>query len=142
MAGRILVGLAILTLSTSAALAAQRAHYYGHPAHYTGHATGYHATRYYGHPTRAYFHHPVLGPINAYSGGPAYGGLAYGGPAYGGPVYGGPMNAYAMAPYPGPVGPGWMGGIKQSDYEMYLKNLHDSGYDPKNDYNNGIMRTN
>jgi|SwirhisoilCB3_FD_contig_31_16149929_length_336_multi_5_in_0_out_0_1 hypothetical protein len=92
MARRILVGLAILTLSTSAALAAQRAHHY------------------YGH------HH-----------------------------YRHPMRAYArVAPPAGPVGPGpgWMGGIKQADYTTYLKNLHDSGYDPKNDYKNGIMRTN
>ena len=90
MAGRILVGLAILTLSTSAALAAQRAHYY-------------HGHHYYGHP----------------------------------------MGAYArMAPPPGPVGPGWMGGVSQNNYEMYIKNLRDSGYDPRNDYNNGVMRTN
>lgn len=89
MTGRIVVGLAILTLSTSAASAAQQAYYYGH--------------HYYGHPMRAYAR---------------------------------------VAPPPAPVGPGWMGGVKQSDYEMYLKNLHDSGYDPKNDYNNGIMRTN
>jgi len=55
------------------------------------------------------------------------------------------MRAYArVAPPAGPVGPGpgWMGGIKQADYTTYLKNLHDSGYDPKNDYKNGIMRTN
>jgi hypothetical protein len=87
MAGRIVVGLAILTLSTSAALAAHRAYH-------------------------SYYH---------------------------------PMNAYArMGPPPGSVGAPpapWMGGISSKDHEMYLKNLHDSGYNPKNDYVNGIMRT-
>jgi hypothetical protein len=28
-----------------------------------------------------------------------------------------------------------MGGMSSSDYAMYLQNLHDSGYNPKNDFN-------
>lgn len=75
-----------------------------------------------------------------WGGGPYYG---YGGPyqataadyGYGYPnAYAYPMNAYAMSPPPAAVGPGWMGGIKQSDYDLYMKNLHDSGYNPKDDY--------
>ena len=71
----ILVSLAILTLTTSAALAAQRTHH--------RHA----------------------------------------------------MNAYA-AVRASPVGPiGWTGGVSSSDHAMYLRNLRDSGYNPKNDFN-------
>jgi hypothetical protein len=33
-----------------------------------------------------------------------------------------PMNAQAAAP-----------GLSSKDHEMYMKNLHDSGYDQKND---------
>ncbi|CUU19723.1 hypothetical protein CDS [Bradyrhizobium sp.] len=28
---------------------------------------------------------------------------------------------------------GWAGGMNANDHAMYLKNLHDSGYNPKND---------
>jgi hypothetical protein len=36
---------------------------------------------------------------------------------------------------------GW-GGVNNSDYTTYMKNLHDSGYNPKNNYDsNGILRT-
>src|SRR5215469_8359848 len=41
-------------------------------------------------------------------------------------AYGHPMNAYAAMGAPA--------GVSSKDYEMYMKNLHDSGYDPKNDY--------
>jgi hypothetical protein len=52
----------------------------------------------------------------AYGGGPAFGG---GGPAWGGP---------------------W-GGVSNSDRELYFKNLHDSGYDPKNNFTaNGTIK--
>ena len=74
----IVLGLAVLALSTSAALAAHR-----------------------------YHHHAM----NAYS----------------------PMG-------PPPAGPAvWMGGANDN-YTMYRKNLHDSGYNPKNDYANGLLR--
>jgi hypothetical protein len=68
----LLVSLAILTLSTSAALAAQRTH-----------------------------HRDA-------------------------------MNAFAAVPA-SPVG--WIGGVSSSDHTMYLRNLHDSGYNPKNNVN-------
>jgi hypothetical protein len=44
--------------------------------------------------------------------------------------YGGPLgaNAYAPPPVAAPVG------VSPSDREMYLKNLHDSGYNPKDDF--------
>lgn len=54
---------------------------------------------------------------------------------YGGPYVlpsegSGGLNAYAMAP------------IKESDYKLYLQNLHDAGYNPKSNYDaNGILKT-
>jgi hypothetical protein len=43
------------------------------------------------------------------------------------------MPAFAHAPVPG--------GVSGSDHALYLKNLQDSGYNPKNDFNpNGTMR--
>lgn len=43
-----------------------------------------------------------------------------------------PANSYAMAP----------GGVSSQDHDMYVKNLRDSGYDPKNDFTKaGTMRT-
>lgn len=43
------------------------------------------------------------------------------------------MPAFARAPVPGGMGSG--------DHALYLKNLRDSGYNPRNDYNpNGTMR--
>lgn len=36
----------------------------------------------------------------------------------------------------------WMGGVNSNDHATYLKNLHDSEYDPKSHYKNGLMRTN
>jgi hypothetical protein len=44
------------------------------------------------------------------------------------------MNASAAEPAPPPQ-VGWMGGLNSSDHTMYLQNLHDSGYNPKNDFN-------
>jgi len=42
------------------------------------------------------------------------------------------MNAFAAVPAP-PVG--WRGGVSSSDHTMHLRNLHDPGYSPKNDFN-------
>ena len=39
------------------------------------------------------------------------------------------MNAYAAMPAAAPARPG----VSSKDEETYMKNLHDSGYDPKND---------
>ena len=34
----------------------------------------------------------------------------------------------------------WTGGVSSSDHATYVKNLHDSGYNPKNNFNaNGNM---
>jgi hypothetical protein len=34
------------------------------------------------------------------------------------------------------------GGVSSGDHATYVKNLHDSGYDPKNNFNsNGILKT-
>jgi hypothetical protein len=42
------------------------------------------------------------------------------------------MSAFAAVPAP-PVG--WTGGVSSSDHTMHLRNLHDSRYSPKNDFN-------
>jgi hypothetical protein len=51
------------------------------------------------------------------------------------------VNANAAVPAPAsPVG--WMGGVSSSDRALYIKNLHDAGYDPKNNFDaKGNMRT-
>ena len=71
-----------------------------------------------------------------WGGGPYYGGAYqpragyYASPALLPSEGSGGLNAYAMAP------------IKESDYKLYLKNLHDAGYNPKNNYDaNGIVKT-
>lgn len=47
------------------------------------------------------------------------------------------MNAYAAVGAP----PAAMPGASSKDRDMYMKNLHDSGYDPKNDLTKtGTMR--
>jgi hypothetical protein len=78
MTKSILVGLAVLTLSTSAALAAHRTH-----------------------------------------------------------------HRHAMNPY-GSVGASpviWTGGVSSSDHATYIRNLHDSGYEPKNNFDaRGILK--
>lgn len=51
------------------------------------------------------------------------------------PRYYGGYGAYAATGYPG------YGGVSSKDYDMYMQNLHESGYDPKNDYTAvGTMR--
>ena len=47
------------------------------------------------------------------------------------------MNANAAMTAP----PAAMPGVSSKDHEARMKNLHDSGYDPKNDFNaNGILK--
>jgi hypothetical protein len=95
----ILVSLAILTLSTSVALAAQRTHH-----------------------SRAMKPSASAAAMNPNP-------------------YARPMttNAFArMGPSP-VVGPG---GVSSSDRDLYFRNLRDSGYDKKGDFNqNGTIRT-
>ena len=43
------------------------------------------------------------------------------------------MSAAVAVPAPPPVG--WMGLMNSGDHAMYLRNLHNSGYNPKNDFN-------
>lgn len=88
MTKSILVSFAVLALSTSSALAAQRTHHHRH-------AMNAHASM--GAPP------PVASPI---------------------------------APMGGP------GGMSDSNYTSYMRNLHDSGYDPKGNYDaNGVLKT-
>jgi len=99
MTRSILIGLAILTLSTSVALAAQRTHH--------SRAVKPNAS------TAAMNPNPYARPMypNAFAGG----GLS--------PVV-------------------WPGGVSSSDRDQYVKNLRDSGYDRKKDFNpNGTVRT-
>jgi hypothetical protein len=65
-----------------------------------------------------------------YAGSPYYGGRSnYGG----GPYYGGPIRGAGAAYY---------GGVSSSDHATYIKNLHDSGYDAKNNFDaKGILKT-
>jgi len=75
---------------------------------------------------------------------PYYTGAGYyaGGPYYGGPVRG--ARAAYYGGYPG-VGasPGvGTGSASSSDHATYMKNLHDSGYDPKNNFSaSGNVKT-
>ena len=49
------------------------------------------------------------------------------------------MNAY---PNVGASPVVWTGGVSSSDHAMYIRNLHDSGYNPKNNFNaNGTVAT-
>jgi hypothetical protein len=53
--------------------------------------------------------------------------------------YARPMNAYGAMGAPPPPMPG----VTMKNYDAYMKNLHDSGYDPKNDFTkSGTMRQN
>ena len=65
-----------------------------------------------------------------YAGSPYYGGRSnYGGGLY----YGGPIRGAGAAYY---------GGVSSSDHATYIKNLHDSGYDAKNNFDaKGILKT-
>jgi hypothetical protein len=55
------------------------------------------------------------------------------------------MNARAAMGAPPPVGapsPVVLGGVSSSDREMYSRNLRDSGYNPKDNFNaNGTLKT-
>ena len=42
-------------------------------------------------------------------------------------------TSQVLAAYYGYPSGGW-GGVSSKDYEMYIKNLHDSGYNPKNNF--------
>ena len=58
----------------------------------------------------------------------------------GGPYYGGPVPGTRAAYYGGYAGvaasPGvWTGGVSSSDHALYIRNLHDSGYDTKGNFN-------
>jgi len=98
MTKSLLVGLAVLTLSTSAALAAHRSHH--------SHAMNPNASA------------AAVNPDpNARS------------------------NAFGSVGATPVIWPGG-GGASSSDRTMYIKNLHDAGYDPKNNFNpNGTIRT-
>jgi len=51
----------------------------------------------------------------------------------GGPYYGGSVRGARASSYGGYPPPAW-GGVSNSDREMYIKNLRDSGYNPKNNF--------
>src|SRR3984893_2423964 len=59
----------------------------------------------------------------------------------GGPYYGGAVRGDSAAYYGGYPSAAWGGG-SSSDRDLYLRNLRDSGYDKKGDFNpNGTLRT-
>ena len=58
----------------------------------------------------------------------------------GGPYYGGPVRGTRAAYYGGYAGGGappvgWTGGVSSSDHALYIRNLHDSGYDTRKNFN-------
>ena len=58
----------------------------------------------------------------------------------GGPYYGGPVRGARAAYYGGYAGVGaspvvWTGGVSSSDHALYIRNLHDSGYDTRKNFN-------
>src|SRR5258707_1514386 len=58
----------------------------------------------------------------------------------GGPYYGGNVRGARAAYYGGPSA-AW-GGVSSSDRDQYIKNLHDAGYNPKDNFNaNGTIKT-
>jgi hypothetical protein len=59
----------------------------------------------------------------------------------GGPYYGANVRGARAAYYGGYPSAAW-GGVSDSDRTQYIKNLRDSGYDPKNNFNaNGNIKT-
>ena len=99
MTRSILISLAVLTLSTSVALAAQRTHH-----------------------SRAVKPNASTAAMNPNP--------------YARPMY---PNAFAGG---GPSPVVWSGGVSSGDRATYMKNLHDSGYDPKNNFNaSGNLKT-
>jgi hypothetical protein len=108
MAKIILVSLAVLTLSTSVGLAAQRTH---HSRVVKPSAS-----------TAAMNPNPYARPMHPNA-------------------YPGPMNANAFAGV-GQSPVVWPGGVSSTDRDLYFKNLRDSGYNPKNNFNsNGTIST-
>src|ERR1700758_3586234 len=70
-----------------------------------------------------------------WGGNPYYASTGY----YGGGPYN-PYNANAFGA-PGATPVGWWGGVNSNDHAQYMKNLQDSGYDPKNNFNaNGTIK--
>jgi hypothetical protein len=58
----------------------------------------------------------------------------------GGPYYGGPVRGARAAYSGGYAGVGaspviWPGGVSSNDRNMYIRNLHESGYNPKGNFN-------
>jgi hypothetical protein len=72
-----------------------------------------------------------------YTGGPYYGRAGYaGGPYYGRAGYaGGPYYQGTAYSTGGPSPVGWPGGVSSSDRDQYIRNLRDSGYDTKKNFN-------
>jgi hypothetical protein len=59
----------------------------------------------------------------------------------GGPYYGGSVQGATAAYYPGYPSAAW-GGLSSGDRDLYFRNLRDSGYDKKGDFNpSGTIRT-
>jgi hypothetical protein len=64
----------------------------------------------------------------------------YTGGGWGSPYYGGTVRGARAAYYGGYAGVGaspvgWTGGVSSSDHALYIRNLHDSGYNLKNNFN-------
>jgi hypothetical protein len=87
----------------------------------------------------------TAGAIAATSPGWGWGGNPYQtGAGYyaGGPYYGASVRGASAAYYGGGYPSAAWGGLSSSDRDLFYRNLHDSGYDKKGDFNtNGTIRT-
>ncbi|WP_157450561.1 hypothetical protein [Bradyrhizobium sp. ARR65] len=156
----ILIGAAILTVSTSAASAwTHQSHRNGYQTH---HSSAYRATRaapreamnnsaynngYYGpgYARSGFWPADVAGAAVGTAGAIATGAVNTAGAIATAPFR--PANPYAYYPgnsyaYYGVNSYGVAPGVSSKDHEMYVKNLHASGYNPKSDFTaSGTMRS-
>ena len=126
VAGAAAIGTAAAVAATSPGWGAGP--YYGGRPYYGGAWSGtYDSRASYGGPGYYPPPAPVVAPAVAATA-PVWGANPY----YGGrPYYGGAFSGTvdSRASYGGP----W-GGVSSSDRDLYFRNLHDSGYDPKNNF--------
>jgi hypothetical protein len=143
----ILVALAVLAVSTSAASAwthqsyrnSHRAHYANRAAQRAAMNNGAYNNGYYGpgYARSGFWSGDVAGAAVGTAGAVAAGAVNTAGAIATAPfrptTYGYyPANSYAMAP----------GGFNSENHAQHMKNLRDSGYNPKDDFDaNGIVKT-
>jgi hypothetical protein len=139
VAGAAALGTAAAVAATSPNWGWGGSPYYGSTGYYGGgpYGGGVWGARaaYYGGPAPAI---AATSPYWGWGGNPYQTGTGY---YAGGPYYGGNVRGARAAYYGGPSA-AW-GGASSSDRAQYIKNQHDSGYDPRNNFNaDGTIKTN